>query len=186
MKEMNLCIDIDGTVTEPYYWLQSANRFFNTNVREKDVTDYEIHRVLGIQRKAYDAFYDAQGQELHRQAAIREGAKDVLHRLSAHHRIHFVTAREQKMKDVSLEWLERHELPMNTLSLLGTYDKTAEAKRLDCGLFIEDSLQNARILSEAGFDVLLLNCGYNTGVLPSNIVRVDNWHQIEKVLQDIS
>lgn len=28
MNNLNICIDIDGTITEPYYWLEISNKYF--------------------------------------------------------------------------------------------------------------------------------------------------------------
>lgn len=186
MKSLNLCVDIDGTVTEPHYWLNRANRFFKTQVEPKDVRSYDIHEVLGVKRSAYDEFYSLFGKLVHKEARARMGAAEVLNKLYMRHRIHFVTAREERMKDVSMEWLSRHNFPMDTIALLGTCDKVGQARDLKCDLFIEDSLENARMLSEAGFHVLLIDCSYNKGALPFNTVRVNNWFQIEKIVEHIS
>lgn len=29
MNNLNICIDIDGTITEPYYWLDISNKSFH-------------------------------------------------------------------------------------------------------------------------------------------------------------
>lgn len=186
MKKLNLGIDIDGTVTEANYWLPRANRFFKTKVEPKDVKQYEIHEVLGIKKGMYDEFYNLFGKLLHKEAKARTGASEVLNTLSREHSIHFVTAREEKMRDVSLEWLERHQIPVDSIVLLGSYDKVDEARKLKCDIFIEDSLQNAAMLSEAGFPVLLMDCSYNKGALPKGIIRVNNWYQIGRIVDDIS
>ena len=57
MKGLNLCIDIDGTITEAYDWIPRVNDYFNTNIKPKDVTVYEIHRVLGVDRAAYESYF---------------------------------------------------------------------------------------------------------------------------------
>lgn len=101
MSMLNLCIDIDGTVTKHYYWLQRANTHFNTKIETKDVTVYEIHEVLGIEEAAYDKFYNAYGELLHKEAEIRFGAKEIISLLYDFHQIHFVTAREEKMRQRS-------------------------------------------------------------------------------------
>jgi len=186
MRKLNLCIDIDGTVTQPHDWLPRANRFFKMQVEEKDVKKYEIHEVLGIKKSAYEEFYNLFGKLLHRDAKIRTGVKEVISKLSLSHGIHFVTAREEKMRDVSIEWLKKHQIPMDTISLLGTCDKVDRARKLSCDIFIEDSLVNAEMLCRNGFPVLLLDCSYNKGALPVNIIRVNNWFQIEKIIEDTS
>jgi len=50
MKNLNICIDIDGTITDPYFWLNIANKYFNKNVTIDKVTEYEIDKVMGITR----------------------------------------------------------------------------------------------------------------------------------------
>lgn len=186
MKNLNICIDIDGTVTEPYYWLADANWFFNKQVQPKDVISYEIHKVMGVEKQAYDVFYDQLGEDMHRKAQIRPGVKEVIDRMTGLHQIHFVTAREEMMREVSLEWLQKHEIPFDTISLLGSCHKADTAKHLQCDLFIEDSLYNAQELARAGFDVLLVDCYYNKAILPPGVVRINDWYQIERIAADLS
>ncbi|SCY30338.1 hypothetical protein [Alkaliphilus peptidifermentans] len=51
MNILNLCIDIDGTVTGAYDWIPRINSFFNVSLKPKDIKFYEIHRVLGVESK---------------------------------------------------------------------------------------------------------------------------------------
>lgn len=37
MKQLNLCIDIDGTITEPYYWITRVKFWFQI---EKIIKEY--------------------------------------------------------------------------------------------------------------------------------------------------
>jgi uncharacterized protein len=184
MKEMNICIDIDGTVTEPYYWLKEANRYFGRNVQPEDIKDYDIDKVMGIMPGGYLRLYNEFGEILHRDAETRTGAGEVISRLSGLHNIHFVTAREEAMRKVSADWLIKNGMPMDTLTLLGHSHKAEKAEELECDYFIEDSLSNAVELAESGFKVLLIDCGYNKGVLMPGITRVRDWRQIEMFLKE--
>lgn len=184
MEKLNICIDIDGTVTEPYYWLTLANKYFNTNVKPKDITVYEIEGILGITQEAYDRFYDLYGETMHRESAVRPGVKEVISKLHDYHNIHFVTARHERMRNVSLEWMSRHRIPMDSISFLGSHNKINRARELSSDIFIEDRYENAISLSRAGFDVLLIDCSYNKGILPANVKRVGNWSQIFKIISN--
>lgn len=93
MNKLNICIDIDGTITEPYYWLEDANRYFNTSIKPEDVTEYEIHKVLGITNEEYLAFYDIYKEKLHLNAGVRNDADKILWNLYIRHNIYYVTAR---------------------------------------------------------------------------------------------
>lgn len=50
MKRLNLCIDIDGTVTGAYDWIPRANDYFQTRIIPTDVTVYDIHEVLAVEK----------------------------------------------------------------------------------------------------------------------------------------
>ena len=73
-KMLNICIDIDGTVTDAMYWLKHANAHFNRTLTPADVTEYNIDKVLGIDQAAYDAFYAQYGEAMHQigRASCRE------------------------------------------------------------------------------------------------------------------
>jgi len=183
MQKLNICIDIDGTVTEPYYWLERANLYFGTQIKPEDVTSYEINKILGVEEDDYSEFYDLYGKLLHKESEARFGASEIIKRLYQNHNIHFVTAREEKMTETSKEWLARHEMPLDTLTHLGHPNKVEKAAELSSDLFIEDSYSNAIQLAQAGFDVLLIDCSYNKGPLPLNVLRVKNWFQINKIAE---
>lgn len=180
MKNLNICVDIDGTMTEPYYWLEAANKWFKTSIKPEDVTEYDIHRVLNIKRSEYLDFYSIHGQDLHRLAQPRKDASRVLHDLAKHHNIYYVTAREKKMKSVSLEWFKKHNMPPAPLYLLGSHHKAEQAQMLNCDIFIEDKFENAIELAMARVKVLLIDCTYNRYATILDTERVFNWIDIER------
>lgn len=175
---MNLCVDIDGTVTDPLYWLDRANSYFGTAVRPEQVSDYAIPRVLGVSDTAYREFYRKYGDLVHKEAAPMSGAREILTMLHGQHRVHFVSAREERMRSVTEEWLQQHRMPYDSLALLGDPNKIWKARQLECDLFIEDSLDNAIQLAGAGFTVALLDFAYNRGRLPAHVLRIYDWKEI--------
>ena len=183
MKKLNLCIDIDGTVTEPYYWLERANRYFDRQLRPEEITAYEIHRMLEVGEDDYSEFYELYGKLLHRESKARLGASEAIQNLYRRHHIHFVTAREERMRETSIEWLTRHQMPMDSIALLGSHYKVEKARELKADFFIEDCYGNALQLAKAGFEVLLIDCTYNKGPLPRNVTRVKNWFEISRIIE---
>lgn len=180
---LNLCIDIDGTITEPFYWLQLANQYFKTNITEDKVTKYDIHEVLGVSRAEYDLFYNIYCEELHVKANVREGAVKILNMLNHRHNINYVTAREPRLAKVTAKWLQMNDLPTGCLYVLGSHYKVNKARELNCHIFIEDRYENAIQLALAGFKVLLIDCSYNRQPLIYGITRVYNWEDINKEIQ---
>ncbi len=186
IKQLNICIDIDGTVTDPYYWLEKANWYFNMSVKPDEVTQYDIHKVMEIEEDDYLEFYNLYGNAMHRDAKVRFGVSQIIQKLYPNHKIHIVTAREDKLERTSIEWFAKHDIPIDTIAHLGTHYKVDKAIELESDVFIEDSYNNAMQLSAAGFEVLLIDCTYNRGALPTNVTRVKNWFEIYQIVLSLS
>jgi len=182
MKKLNICVDIDGTITEPFYWLKLANYHFNKHVREEEIKEYEIDKVLGISVEDYNKFYEKYFETLHLNSKPRIGASVVLNGISKLHNIYYVSAREQRLKGITLDWLKKYNMPLKEIYLLGSHYKVQKAKELNCDLFIEDRYENAVELANAGIDVILIDCSYNRKPLVKGIIRVFNWEQIWEII----
>lgn len=186
MKNLNICIDIDGTITDPYYWLSYANEYFNLKVTEDQVIEYDIHKVLNIEENAYLKFYEDLKVKIHSKQPLRNDVKEILDILHKYNNLYFVTAREKSLELLTFSYLLNNEIPFDEVFVLGTHNKVPKAKELNCNIFIEDSYDNAISLSENGFKVILLDTNYNRLPLNSNITRVDNWNEILQVINEIA
>lgn len=185
MKDFNICIDIDGTITDPYYWLGFANRHFNKNVTEDKVTDYDITKVMGIENCQWEEFYNKNKMRIHWQERVRKDVKEVLNLLSTQSNIYFVTARDKDMTIMTHAYLKENGIPYDELFVLGSAYKADKARELNCSIFIEDSYDNAVQLSNEGFRVLLMDTNYNRKALMRNIVRVYNWREVYFIINKL-
>jgi len=185
VKNLNICIDIDGTITEAYFWLDICNEYFNTNFREEQVTEYAIHKILGVDDKEYERFYEKYKVKMHTEQELRENAKSVIERLSLFNNIYFVTARDKSLTMLTHAYLRKNEIPYNELFVLGSHYKVDKARELKCNVFIEDSYDNAVQLSNAGFKVLLIDTNYNRKPLNEGITRVYNWTEIYGIINEL-
>lgn len=185
MKNLNICIDIDGTITEAYFWLGLCNEYFNKNFTEEQITEYAIHKVLGVEDKEYEKFYEKCKVKMHTEQKLREDAQPVIKELSRLHNIYFVTARDKSLTMLTHGYLRRNEVPYDELFVLGSHYKVEKARELRCDVFIEDSYENAVQLSKAGFKVLLMDTNYNRKSLNEGIIRVYNWTEINEIINEL-
>ncbi|MVX67227.1 hypothetical protein GKZ28_26660 [Clostridium chromiireducens] len=186
MNNLNICIDIDGTITNAYDWLDYANEYFNKNITEDQVTEYEIHQVMGIERHEYEDFYNKNKFKIHSEQKLRDDAKLIITVLYQMHNIHFVTARDLELETLTHLFLRKNEIPYDNLFVLGSHYKVDKAKELNCNIFIEDNYDNAIQLSNSGYKVLLIDTNYNRKPLNNNIVRVNNWKEIFLIINELS
>lgn len=182
MKNLNICIDIDGTITTPYYWLDICNEYFNTNITEEQVTEYYIHKLLGVKVIEYEEFYEKHKFKMHSEQPLREDVLSVITKLNSVNNIYFVTARDKSLTMLTHGYLRKNEIPYDDLFVLGSHYKVDTAKQLNCGVFIEDNYDNAIQLSNAGFKVLLIDTNYNRKPLKENIIRVYTWNEIYTII----
>ncbi len=185
MKTLNICIDIDGTITDPYYWLDFANEYFNKCITKEQVTEYYVHKVMNIEEDEYDSFYAENKFKIHSEEKIRDEVEVILKNLNVMHNIYFVTARDKELEVLTHLYLRENQIPYDELFVLGSTDKVEKAVELKCSVFIEDSYENAIQLSNAGFMVLLLDTNYNRKPLNENILRVYSWKEIALIINEL-
>jgi len=185
LKNLNICIDIDGTITDPYYWLDISNKYFNKNITEEQITKYYIYEVMGIKQSEYEEFYNKNKIQIHSEQKLREDVQIVIKRLSMMHNIYFVTAREKSLTILTHSYLRKNKISYDDLFVLGSHYKVDKARELECNVFIEDNYENAVQLSEAGFRVLLVDTNYNRKPLNENIVRVYSWKEIYSIINKL-
>ncbi|MCR3757561.1 hypothetical protein KYB31_00965 [Clostridium felsineum] len=185
MKNLNICIDIDGTITDAYYWIDLCNEHFNTSITNGDATEYYIHKVLNVSEEQYNEFYKKYKYKLHTNQKLRKNVKSVIHTLSLKNNIYFVTARDRDLTILTYSYLRKNKIPYNDLFILGTHHKVPTAMQLNCDLFIEDNYDNAIELSNAGFKVLLIDTNYNRKPLNPNILRFYSWDEVYDIIDKL-
>lgn len=186
MRNLNICIDIDGTITDPYYWLSYANDYFNSNISESQVIDYNIVKILNVSEIEYLEFYEKFKFKIHNEQKLRDDVQQILNKLYEKNNIYFVTARDKSLEMLTFQYLKNHKLFFDEAYVLGTHDKVPKATDLNCDIFIEDSYDNAIQLSNSGFKVILIDTNYNRFTLNNNIIRAYSWNEILQIITEIS
>lgn len=178
MKRLRICVDIDGTITDPFYWVDDVNQHFDKSIKPEEIKTYHIHKAHNIPEDEFLEYYRVNGAKMHSKANIREGAACHLQELYNEHDIFYVTARMSHMNEVTELWFNKYGIPFKDIYYLGSHDKLNKAIELNCDVFIEDRYENALQLSEAGIEVYLVDCPYNQFELNDKITRVHNWKDI--------
>lgn len=184
IRKLNLCIDIDGTITDPYYWVDAANKYFRTDITSEDVTQYKINNILGVTSEEYEEFYEKLKFKIHKEEKLRNDSRVNICRLKKNSNIYFVTARDKSLELLTRRYLKDNRIPFDSLYVLGSDYKVNKAKELNCDWFIEDNYDNAIGLSKSGFKVLLMDTNYNRMPLNACITRVYNWKEIYNIISE--
>jgi len=180
----NIAIDLDGTVTSPYYWLNFFNKTFNGGLTEKDCTEYDLTKLYNIDRCSWDNINTQYIKEYLDCVDVREDAKEVLNDIKQYFNCYFITARQntEYIKSRTMDYLKENNFDDIPLYMMSSHYKVEKAKELGVEIFIEDSPKNAIELANSGITVFLINTNYNQNVEHENIIRVDNWYEIGSML----
>ncbi|NGQ97292.1 hypothetical protein G3578_19320 [Brevibacillus sp. SYP-B805] len=184
-KALTIGIDIDGTVTDPGSIVPLMNEAFGKNLSYADCTDYNLASVYNISDEQFLSWLDEYGSRLYREAPVHGNADEILrcwHR-EGQHRLVYISAREEKHLNVTLEWFKRNRIPYHEIDLIGSHDKLQAAQKWRVDLFLEDRLENALQLSaELQIPVFLFDTPYNQGALPPLVRRIYSWQEVHEAI----
>jgi uncharacterized HAD superfamily protein len=186
MDKLNICIDIDGTITSPYHFIPYLNEIFSKNITQDECNTYNWNELYGVDMDTILNEFHTTYMYSYSEAEVVEGAKDIIDELYSKHNLYFVTARNPKLTDVTTNWLTEKGLSHIDVHLLGSDYKIDKAKELKCNVFIEDNPTNAMQLAAEGMKVLLIDTNYNKEIEHENITRVKNWNDIKEAIESYS
>lgn len=183
---MRLGIDIDGTITTAYYWLDYFNSHLGTKLKPEEIVHYEHHIDFDISLEAFKTFRRDHLVEIHRLAKARPYAIKVLQQLEfSGHDSFIITAREKHLGLLTKAWLKEHLIPYQKLFHLGSTEKVALAKALCVELVLEDRFETALAMANAGIPTVLFNTSYNQAPDHPFIIRVDDWLEVQDIISKL-
>ncbi len=174
-------IDIDGVVADSQpVIIEKLNRHFGSNYTREDFINFKPREMFGLTRDAFDRFIMARELEIILEVVPVPGAAETIRELGENHKIHLISARTPAYAGQTAEWLDRHGIVYDGLSLLGQHDKRGACMDFCVDIFIEDNKKNALQISSCGVPVLLMDATYNRGKLPGLVTRVRSWREIKE------
>lgn len=185
MKKKKLGFDIDGTITCPAAIVPYLNEAFGLQLTLSDLTDYDLLKVVDIPEKEFTDWYTKKEAEIFTFSPITEGAKDILQQWGKEHELIFISARGKEVLDVTKEWFIKNGIRYDHIELIGSHEKIESARKLGVEIFFEDKYENAIEISEAcRIPVILFDTPYNQGSLPNRVIRVFNWKDAQKRVEE--
>jgi uncharacterized protein len=195
MKTIKIGIDIDNTVCETFpKYLERYNRHFGRSLKFEEIkTQYFIGTNDGLTKVQSESFINILLHDEEFSFALNpvDKAKEVVSKWKElGHSIHFISARPKTTRRITLNWLKKHKFWFDdsTLDLIDPGEKNFEvykknaAKDRFLDIMIEDSIS---IANSIGTKVLLLDYPWNQGLLNSNVTRVNDWMEVENIVDNM-
>lgn len=185
-KVLTIGIDIDGTVTSPSSIVPLMNESFGRNLRYEDCLEYNLANIYNITDEEFADWLDQYGERLYNEAPVHGIADQILRSWHQEHKLIYISAREDRHREVTLNWFSRYHIPYDEVDLIGSHDKLASARKWEVNLFLEDRLENALQLSEElEIPIFLFDTPYNQGTLPDLIHRVYTWEEVNDKIKKL-
>lgn len=104
--------------------------------------------------------------------------------------IYFITARLTNInncntKKITENTLKENNIPYDRL-IINASDKLKVCKEEEIELFIEDSYDTCKELTENGIKIILMTTKMNQQIESGNIPRVHNWDEVYEKVEDIN
>ncbi|MCK9526107.1 MAG: hypothetical protein M0R49_09310 [Limnochordia bacterium] len=178
--------DIDGVLTNDddgdcSIWIKEASHFFGLPIPEK--RSYYIEDAFNKSKEEVRAFFQARIEHIFRAVPIRDHAVQTLQDLrDQKHTIHLITARDERHRSVTEEWLNRQGVPYDSLFMSPpqeSYSKGTLCQELGVGFFVDDKVENALETAKNGVYTLLFHASHNLGQ-ETSLPLVKDWAEVRE------
>ena len=187
MAKKKIGVDIDAVLTkegrgEENIWYQEICNYFDLQEQQRNV--YDFTEAFGVSNEEVKQFMADKAHEIFRSLPPAPKAKQVLTKLKNQgFTIILITARNDKYRNLTLNWLEKHQIPFD--QLIHSKHKADVCQELGVELFIDDKLENLQSIKEnMEIPLLLMDMDHNQhyeGAIP----RVNNWLEIKEKINKI-
>lgn len=133
-------IDIDGTVTSPETFVPHLNKAFNLNLTLEDITEYDFSPFVNVSPAELGKWFKANERSIYETSPLADDAKAILQKWHQKHELFFISARHDKLLDVTEEWFQKNELSFHHIELVGSHFKVETAKRYDVDIFLKTNM----------------------------------------------
>lgn len=165
------------------------NARHGTNFTREDVTDYDLWKMWSCSKEElFERVDDFYVSPEHRDAVPVAGAEAAIRILSEDHDLFVVTAKPERLRGMTEEWIGRHFPGMfRELRFTGGYQrrndgyvrKSELCRELEIRTFIDDALSNVEDLAPIMDRMFLLDSPWNRReVHYDSVIRVFSWDDI--------
>lgn len=193
---MNIGIDIDDTISEtfetllPYaqkYTIEELGKEAKVDLNQDFLNHFYIERMFNWNKEEAMNFWIRYYEEILRQVNIKKFASDVINKLKDNgNKIYLITARwameNNNVEEITKRWLENNKVVYDKM-FLGANDKVNLIKDNKIDIFIDDSYQNCKDVSEkTDAKVYMMNSRVNENFKIENVKRVYSWCELEHLI----
>jgi len=168
------------------------NHHFGTSYEREHIKSFNLSVLWGCsESEVIERVLNFYQSPEHRDASPVEGAVQAIRNLKKRHKLFIVTARHEEIKEETLGWVDKHfpkmfEAVHFTNHFYGNKKRGKGEVCVELGIeiFVDDSINNAKDITNFGIPVLLFDTPWNQTEVNEPINRVYSWEEIEKHINE--
>lgn len=178
---LHIALDLDNTILDATTsHLKCYNEISGMSLTNDDATDFYLYRLYGWDHEKRDKVYSQYGHEIHLNSIPYSKAVETIQRLFNKHQISIITARPLMFKDVSIKWLNDHNIPYHNITFTENKLQKCEDSKVD--VLIDDGPHYALQFSKKQKPVILFQQPYNLSVTNRFVYPISHWSEAEKYI----
>ena len=95
MIKLNICIDIDGTITSPYHFIPYLNELYNKNITEEECNTHNWEVLYGVDMNTMISEFHEKYMHSYGEAKVVDDAKNIIDELKKNHTVIVITHKEE-------------------------------------------------------------------------------------------
>lgn len=186
VQGLKIGVDMDDTIF-PFVrgLIRWHNRTYGTSWKIGQFYTYKFGQIEGFPKNAQERVIEYIESDSHWNIKPIKGARSALKRLNDWNDLVLITSRHEEYRDRTLEYIEQHigdnifqsfRFAYNHFTKNGKGGSKVEiCEKEGIPIVIEDTVENARALNEAGRSVIMLDWPWNRGYSHPLTYRVSRW-----------
>lgn len=174
-------IDIDNVIADTIeILLKELNKHFKTKLTYNDIYMYDFEPILGISKaEAKPFFIKLFKKKALMKCRLMKGAREALNKIKRKYKIYIVTSRLKDYEKDTIAWIDKMKIPYDHIEHVTEKQKHLFAAKKGIRIFIEDDLEQAIYMAEAGIKVYIFDHPWNkTKDVQKRFVRVKCWKEL--------
>lgn len=152
--------DIDGTLTSMEKMIEVFNRETGKLLTLEDIKEYRLAINYGISNEEERRIWELFEGEIVSESTLNKQVVNLYHELSKSQPLVIITARKEKYREATINWLTRNNILYNHIEF-GHDDKAEAFKRNNIEIFYDDRYENVLAMNAVGGKGILVNQPYN-------------------------
>lgn len=197
---MNIGIDIDDTTLITIEGMIKYGDIFcqkilkkpNTKSNLKDIKDrYYLGALYNWSEQVKFQFFNMYYKKILEECTPIKNAPEIISKLKEENKLFFISARLTSIKDclteqITIDSFNKYNIPYDQI-IIGAYDKLQYCIQHNIEVFIDDSYDVLKELSEHKIRCYLMTSPINSSIeVEGNIKRVHSWEEIYQDLKEVT